>query len=127
MYTNPSLQVAPQSFVAKLLAYKWQLLALGMILFAIFRTNGGILALRGFGRILVPLILGYIVLKFVQNRLKKKFGGVFAKVFEAQRQAAGQAGGFRTSPTSANNGPTATLVACPKCGVYAASGHICQK
>jgi|GEM_PF-6309140 len=110
-----------KSLLAKIMNLKWQILALSLILVAIFRTNGGLMALRGVGRILVPIIIFYFGLKFLQARIKKKFGPVFQKVFEAQRQAAGGFG----QPSGA--GGAATLTSCPRCGTYAMPGHTCKK
>lgn len=122
-----------RSWMGKFWDYRWQIGALALILVAIFKTNGGLMALRGIGRILIPLIIFYLGLRWVQTRLKRKFGAVFQKVMDAQAAA----GGFSTQSHGATRGfpgsvrpnatASATLTACPHCGVYVQENHKCPK
>lgn len=103
-----------------LLEYKWQLLALGCLVFVIMSARGGAQVLMPLARWILPVIvmifvLGYLKKKVMSGRIAETFRKQMEQAMQAQQQKAG--GG-----ATANK----TIDLCPKCGSYSAPGHKCK-
>lgn len=107
-----------------LLEYKWQLLALGCLVFVITSARGGAQVLMPLVRWILPLIvivfiLGYLKKKIMSGRIAEAFRKQMEQAMQAQQQKSG--GGGR-----GGNASNKTIDLCPKCGSYSSPGHKCK-
>jgi len=99
----------------KLWDYKFQLLVIGLLLFAIMSSRGGLASLMPFLRFLVPVIIVVLLFQLVKKKLMGSLGDAFKKQMEAAMNAQ-KAGGQGQK----------TIQLCSKCGGYATPGHRCK-
>ena len=96
--------------------YKWSLVALGCLLGGLLLSRGGMASLAPLARMLLPVIIAFIAVKFVSNKVRRVASDFMAKNM-------GQVGGFGNV---AGNGEKKVIDLCPKCGSYMNPGHKCK-
>jgi len=96
--------------------YKWSLIALGCLLGGLLLSRGGMASLAPLARMLLPIIIALIIIKFVSNKMKRVASDFMAKNM-------GQVGGFG-NPGGREDKKVIDL--CSKCGSYQNPGHKCK-
>jgi hypothetical protein len=96
--------------------YKWSLVALVCLLGGLLLSRGGLASLAPLGRMLLPVIIAFIAIKFVSNKVRRVTSDFMAKNM-------GQVGGFGNVSGS---GEKKVIDLCPKCGSYMNPAHKCK-
>jgi len=106
----------------KLNDYKWQLLALGLLVGGMMLSRGGAAALVPLAKFIVPVATFVVLYKLLKKRVMGTIGEQLKKKMEemAQMQHPGGPG-----PRPAGKGGK-VLDMCPKCGSMLAPGHRCK-
>ncbi len=96
--------------------YKWSLLALGCLFGGLLLSRGGLASLLPLVRMLLPVIIVLIAVKFVSSKVRRVATDFIAKNM-------GQVGGFGNVAGGAEK---KIIDLCPKCGSYMNPGHKCK-
>lgn len=105
----------------------WSLLALSVLLAAIFTSRGGLAALLPVIRVALPFVAIYFIFKLIKKKLTARFQ-------EALKNHLGTGGGpvdpqkiaeILKNRGQKNQGTVIDL--CPQCGAYLSPGHRCKK
>ncbi len=96
--------------------YKWSIIALGCLVGGLLLSRGGMASLMPLLRMLLPVIVVLIVLKFVSNKMRRVASDFMAKKMD-------QVGGFGNAAGSAEK---KVIDLCPKCGSYKNTNHKCK-
>jgi hypothetical protein len=96
--------------------YKWSFIALGCLLGGLLLSRGGLASLAPLARMLLPVIIAFILVKFISNKVRRVASDFMAKNM-------GQVGGFGSV---AGNGEKKVIDLCPKCGSYMNQSHKCK-
>lgn len=105
--------------VSKLSDYKWQIGAAAFLILGLMLSGNGLRALTPALRFLAPVLLIWLIYRFLRNKLKDKLGGLArGRLEDMLRQMSEQQQTGRTG--------SGVIDLCPECGAYLKPGHKCQ-
>lgn len=120
---HPSSSDVPM--INKLNDYKWQLLALGLLVGGMMLSRGGAAALVPLAKFIVPVVTFVVLFKLLKKRVMGTIGESLKKKMEEMMQMQQGAHPGGPGPRPAGKGGK-VLDMCPKCGAMLAPGHRCK-